>query len=216
VIHTVSRTIHWSGHVWHVRSPSESSAPGPNSWSDSASSVTVDGDRLRLAIVPDGERWRCAEVHLERALGYGTYEWVVASDVTTLDPHTVLGLFTYDWHGGTASSEIDIEFARWGATADADLVEFSVQPAGAGQNRRSPLSGAPPYACRFRWAPGRVDFSVRDGGGRLTAFTSTTDVFAPSASAWPFVNLWLNRGSAPTGPQAVELSRFSFVPLEDG
>jgi hypothetical protein len=206
----MSRTIRWSGHVWHVRPASECSAPGPNAWSDSARSVAVDGDRLRLAIVRDGGSWRCAEVHLERALGYGTYEWVVTSDVAALDPQAVLGLFTYDWHGGTASSEIDIEFARWGARSDADLVEFSVQPAGAGQNRRSPLSGAPPYTCRFTWAPGRVDFSVRDGRGRLTAFTSTTDVFSPSASAWPFVNLWLNRGGAPTGPQAVELSRFSF------
>lgn len=212
----MTRTIRWSGRLWHVRPPSESSAPGPNSWSDSARSVTVHGDRLRLAIVPDGRRWRCAEVHLEQALGYGTYEWVVTSDVTKLDPHAVLGLFTYDWHGGTASSEIDIEFARWGIRSDADLVEFSVQPAGAGQNRRSPLRGAPPYACRFTWAPGRVDFSVRDGGGRATAFTSTAGVFAPSASAWPFVNLWLDRGSAPTGPQAVEVSRFSFVALGDG
>jgi hypothetical protein len=206
----VSRTIEWSGHVWQVRPPSESSAPGPNSWSDSARSVAVRGDRLRLAIVRDASgRWRCAEAHLERALGYGTYEWIVTSDLTTLDPQAVLGLFTYDWHGGTASSEIDIEFARWGAASDQDLVEFSVQPAGAGQNVRLPLVTPPPYTCRFTWTPGRVQFSVGDD----CAYTSATDVFAPSPSAWPFVNLWLNRGTAPSGPQAVELSRFSFTPL---
>jgi hypothetical protein len=210
----VVRTVQWSGQVWHVRPRSERTAPGPNAWSDSSRSVAVAGDRLRLAIDHDGGRWRCAEVHLERALGYGTYEWVVESDVTALDPRAVLGLFTYDWHGGVARSEIDIEFARWGAASDPDLVEFSVQPAGAGQNRRRPLTGAPPYACRFTWAPGRVDFSVRDGGGGLTECASTTGVFAPSSSAWPFVNLWLDRGEAPSAPQAVELSRFSFTALE--
>jgi hypothetical protein len=206
------RTVRWSGEDWHVRPRSERTAPGPNAWSDSAQSVAVDGDRLRLAILPDGDRWRCAEVHLERALGYGTYEWVVDTDVTRLDPCAVLGLFTYDWHGGTASSEIDIEFARWGVASDPDLVELSVQPAGAGQNQRLPLDAAPPYRCRFTWAPGRVDFGI----GEECVFTSRTDVFAPSASAWPFVNLWLDRGSAPASPQAVELSRFSFTPLGEG
>jgi hypothetical protein len=205
----VSRMIQWSGHAWHVRPASEGTAPGPNAWSDSPRSVAVDGDRLRLAIVPDGARWRCAEVHLEQALGYGTYEWVVETDLTALDPQAVLGLFTYDWYGGTASSEIDIEFARWGAASDPDLVEFSVQPAHAGQNERRPLSAAPPYTCRFTWARGRVDFSVGD----TCAYTSTTDVFAPSPTTWPFINLWLNRGTAPSAEQAVELSRFSFTPL---
>ena len=213
MISGMSRTIKWSGQVWHVRPPSKGTAPGPNAWSDSPRSVAVAGDRLRLAIVPDGARWRCAEVHLERALGYGTYEWVVETDLTALDPQAVLGLFTYDWHGGgTANSEIDIEFARWGAASDPDLVEFSVQPAGAGQNARRPLVAAPPYTCRFTWAPGRVDFSVGDA----CAYVSTTDVFAPSPTAWPFVNLWLNRGSAPSAVQAVELSRFSFTPLGEG
>jgi hypothetical protein len=208
----VSRMIQWSGHAWHVRPASEGTAPGPNAWSDSPRSVAVDGDRLRLAIVPDGARWRCAEVHLEQALGYGTYEWVVETDLTALDPQAVLGLFTYDWYGGTASSEIDIEFARWGAASDPDLVEFSVQPAHAGQNERRPLSAPPPYTCRFTWARGRVDFSVGD----TCAYTSTTDVFAPSPTTWPFINLWLNRGSAPSAEQAVELSRFSFMPLGEG
>jgi hypothetical protein len=210
------RTIRWSGQVWQVRPSSESSAPGPNAWSDSTRNVAVSGDRLRLAIVREAGRWQCAEVHLERALGYGTYEWVVASDVTALDPQAVLGLFTYDWHGGVASSEIDIEFARWGAPSDPDFLEFSVQPAQPGQNRRLPLAAAPPYACRFTWTPGRVDFSVHGATGQLGAYTSTTDVFAPSPSAWPFVNLWLNRGSAPSGAQAVELSRFSFTALGEG
>jgi hypothetical protein len=206
------RTVHWSGSDWHVRPRSERTAPGPNAWSDSTRSVAVDGDRLRLAIVREAAGWRCAEVHLERPLGYGTYEWIVETDLTRLDPQAVLGLFTYDWHGGRASSEIDIEFARWGTPSDHDLVELSVQPAGPGQNARMPLMTPPPYRCRFTWAPGRVDFSVGDA----CTYTSTTDVFAPSASAWPFVNLWLNRGNAPSAPQAVELSRFSFAPLEDG
>jgi hypothetical protein len=90
-----ARTISWSGYTWDVRPPGFG-GPGPNDWSDSEANVRVDGTDLVLSIVRDAAgRWTSAEVDNQQHFGYGTYRWVVASELSDLDRYEVLGMFTY-------------------------------------------------------------------------------------------------------------------------
>ena len=76
----------------------------------------VDSVRGDLGITGNPSRW-----------GYGTYRWVIGTDLATIDPTLVLGLFTF-WAYGTAATtpanangkggppgqkEIDIEVSNW-------------------------------------------------------------------------------------------------------
>src|SRR4051794_27068521 len=86
-----ARTIKWSNHTWSVR-PAGTGYPGPNRWSDSTANVALDGTTLVLAVTKDSAgRWTSSEIENVRHLGYGTYKWVVASDLSRIDAHDVLG-----------------------------------------------------------------------------------------------------------------------------
>ena len=63
---------------------------------------------------------------LTRALGYGTYAFVVR-DTSQLDPAAAMGLLTWDDQGVDQNHrELDIEISRWGdGSTDAQYV---VQP----------------------------------------------------------------------------------------
>src|SRR6266568_3108242 len=105
------RTIEFSGNQWVVKDGGEERrGPGPNYFSSSPENVWVDSQgQLHLKITNRNNRWYCAEVSLEKPLGYGTYEFFVNGRFDQLDPHVVDGLFLYE----DDAHEIDIEFGRW-------------------------------------------------------------------------------------------------------
>lgn len=211
-----ARTIAWSGYTWTVRSETGLSGPGPNYWSDSTSNVTVNADgELVLSVVRDGRgRWTSAEVDNARHLGYGTYRWVVNSDLSALDANDVLGMFTY---GGAAPSnnEIDIEPARWGNPAALTGSATVWQDAGRGfnQSRTFAYSAYPPYVNEFTWEPGRVTFHITDAHGiELLHWVVTSGVPTPSTEI-PIINFWRFDGSAPAGTRSVRLQSFAWTAL---
>lgn len=108
------RQISAFGQQWSVRSSSGAKqGPGPNIFSDNTSNVFSASDGLHLIATREqtSQDWQCVEVWLERELGYGIYDFSLATPVDDLgDPNVVLGLFLCkdDTH------EIDIEFAQWG------------------------------------------------------------------------------------------------------
>jgi hypothetical protein len=61
-----------------------------------------------------------------------SYNWTVTAGAGSLDPNVVLGLFTYDDSPDQTHREIDVEFARWGATPaqDGSNAQWVVQPYG--------------------------------------------------------------------------------------
>jgi hypothetical protein len=210
----VVRTVAWSGYTWTVRFPG-AGWPGPNAWSDSQANVHVSGSGLFLSITKDPfGRWASAELDNQRHLGYGTYRWVVASDLSTRDANDVLGMFTY---GGPAPriNEIDIETSHWG--------NFS-WPTGSGAVRQNTNGGGhdsrvfnysnqPPYVNQFTWAPGRVSFLVTDAtGATLLSWTATNGVPKPSIEV-PIINYWRFNNVAPAGVRTIHISSFTWAPL---
>lgn len=210
----VERAIRWSGHTWFVRHPGWG-GPGPNRWSDSRANVRVRGGELVLSIARDRSgRWTSSELDNQRHLGYGTYRWVVSSDLSEPDPHQVLGMFSF---GGTGpyADEIDLEASRWGNP---------LAPSGSAavwQNLRTDAkaftsfaySDRPPYVHQFKWSPGRVEFRVTDAGGTvLLDWTVTGGVPKPSSEV-PIINYWRFHGVPPQDATTVRLASFTWSPL---
>jgi hypothetical protein len=209
-----ARTISWSGYTWDVRGAGFGD-PGPNHWSDSEANVHMDGTDLVLAIVPDASGlWTSAEVANQHHLGYGTYRWIVASDLSALDANEVLGLFTY---GGSSPSnnELDIEASHWGDTSWPTGSATVWQDAAAWRHRVKTFrySDRPPYVNQFTWAPGRVSYLVTDAtGATLFKWTVKRGVPTPSSEV-PRINHWLSRGEAPTRARSMRISSFTWIPL---
>lgn len=211
-----TNTISWSGSTWTVKTSASPVGPGPNVFE--RANVSVDGSgnlRLRIARNAAGT-WSSAEVVGSRSLGYGTYEFRLASRVDALDANAVLGLFTWSDRSRYAHREIDIEFARWGNPAEPTNGQFVVQPWDrAGHLHRFAQGPIATSVQRFTWAPGRVDWETRDADGNLVATYTYTGADVPvPGDERVRLNLWLFQGAAPLSGAPVEVlvSSFRFTP----
>lgn len=209
-----ARTISWSGYTWGVRPAGTSQGPGPNDWSDSTANVRVQGSDLLLSIAQDPSgNWTSSEISNKRHLGYGTYRWVVASDLSALDANDVLGMFTY---GGPepSNNEIDIEASHWGnmSAPSGSATVWQDAAAGLSETRTFRYSNRPPYVNQLTWSPGRIHFVVTDGAGAtLLAWTVSKGVPRPSTEV-PLINYWRFNDVAPSGVRTMRVSSFAWAP----
>jgi hypothetical protein len=213
--------INFSDYRWQIIDAPEGKAPGPNIFL--AENVGLDGrGRLVLRILPEGERWSCAELRLTEALGYGVYEIEVESDPADLDPQAVFGFFTYDHSSPPLHRELDIEFARWGDPAHPggnQTVQPYTEKANGSQFPLEALGSRSLH--RITWSPDEVVFSSHalfKGGweSEVGVFRwSEGEVFDPG-EAYLHLNFWLFRGKAPQSgeSQLIRISAFRFRPLE--
>lgn len=206
----VERKVSWSGYTWFVRHPGLG-GPGPNQWSDSVANVHLSGGDLVLSIVRDKSgRWTSAELDNQRHLGYGTYRWVVAADLSAADPYQVLGMFTFG--GGT---EVDMERSQWGnqlSTNGSAAVWQDVRNPDRAFNTFN-YSNHPPYVHQLIWSPGKIGFLITDATGAvLLDWTVTAGVPAPYREV-PIVNYWRFHGVPPSGVTTVRIASFTWTPL---
>jgi hypothetical protein len=119
--------IHWENENW-----------GSGSGWPAAANLSVDANgylNLRTAYVggqltgaeADSVRGDLGLSGNESRWGYGTYQWVIGTDLTTIDPMLVLGLFTFQGYGSHTTTpanangkggplgqkELDFEFSNW-------------------------------------------------------------------------------------------------------
>lgn len=209
----VARMISWSGYSWDVR-PTGVGSPGSNLWSDSAASVHTEGSDLVLSIVKGASGcWTSAEVDSHRHLGYGTYRWIVASDLSALDAGEVLGLFTY---GGSTPSknEIDIEASHWGNPAWPSGSVTVWEDAAADRSRSMSFrySNRPPYVNQFTWEPGKVTYLVTDAAGAVLLNRVVTRGVPTPSTEVPVINYWRHGRARPRGERSMRISSFTWIP----
>jgi hypothetical protein len=214
VEYLVERAVSWSGYTWFVRHPGWG-GPGPNHWSDSSANVHVSGGDLVLSIVNDSSGvWTSAEVDNQRHLGYGTYRWVIYSDLIGLDPYQVIGMFT---SGGVGPSldEIDIEPSHWGNVLfpDGSAAVWQNILTRTNESTTFDYSASPPYVNQFTWSPGQVTFLVTDATGTvLLDWTVTSGVPKPSTEV-PIINFWRFHDIPPAAVTSLRVGSFSWTPL---
>lgn len=122
-----TKALRFSGYDWDVRTIASdrggSAHPysGDNAWTDSTGA-------LHLRISKTSDDWSCAEVVLNRSLGYGTYLLVVR-DISSLEPAVVLSMTTFDeWGGEQYYREMDVEVSRWGDASRKNNAQYLVEP----------------------------------------------------------------------------------------
>ena len=212
----VTPKIHFGGYDWSVQTGISDHGGQPYQY-DSANAWTDEKGYLHLRMEYRNGRWSCAEVSLDRSLGYGTYQFVV-QDISHLRPSAVLGMFTWDDARSTNfRNELDIELSRWGNPANKNA-QYVVQPFYAPDNlARFNVPGGP-MTYIVRWEPGKVSFQTIDdsatGHGKLISehlFTEGTPTPANERIHMDLYDFHHAAGSSNEPDEAV-IEKFEFQP----
>ncbi|MBS3766352.1 hypothetical protein KGY71_07505 [Candidatus Bipolaricaulota bacterium] len=220
---TGRETIVFSGYTWetkhHIRS---TMGPGPNYWSASGWNVRVDeSGNLHLKIVENKGRWYASEVRLDKALGYGTYEFTVVVPDLPLDKNVVLGMFNYL----DDRKEFDIEISRWRESSRTDI-QFVVQPSEQDRNiKRFPLEAreGSKKVLSYTWTRNELHFRYEDCSNQTCSQRELVEGWTYRGDDLPrddlktHINLWLVDGNPPSDGEEVEviLEDFTFTALDE-
>lgn len=212
-----SKTIHFSGYDWTVRS-ADSGRGGETNAYDVSNAWVDDKGLLHLRTSQLNGRWTCAEVALTRSLGYGEYKFVVR-DSAHLPPSAVVTLLTFDDQGTQDSaSEVDIELSRWG-DAKRKNTQYVIQPYYVPENVFRFESPASTMTHSFHWEPGRVTFQSASGASlgsnarQVATHVFSSGIPVPSKETVR-INLYdfqhLRHPSQP--PAEVVIEKFEYLP----
>jgi hypothetical protein len=211
--------IQFGGYTWSVRSGR--GGPGPNVWEKT--NVWLDAStNLHLKISQHDGKWSCAEITMQKRLGFGRYQFQTIGRLDRLDDNVVLGLFSYPTGdvGPDGTHEIDIEFARWGQSTNP-IDNFSVCPVEKGLKQ---VTKSFPFSLtgdqtthRFTWSRSQIHFQSLDGHTELAQWIYNPPEPARriSQQLMPVhINLWLFRGLPPKDGLEVEviIRDFKFTP----
>ena len=214
-------TVVWKGYTWTIKS-AIGAGPGPNNWN--ANNVFVDANgylHLLINYNASSGKWDCAEVSTTSSIGFGTYQWQIESQLDTLDPWVVLGLFPY--LGPDGRNEIDVEYTRWG-NASGNEGWWTVYPSSGttiGQTSFNFALTGTYTTSRFTWSSSGVQYWLMGGfqpvGTTLNVinswnYTPTNPNRNIPQKAMPLhMNLWLYQGHAPANGQPVEVIIHDFT-----
>jgi hypothetical protein len=215
----------WQGHTWNVTNGGMAgAAPG------SPKNVSIDSNGyLHLHITNDAGKWTASELFTVDNLGFGTYQWVVQGDVWSMDPVTVLGVFSYGpahGIGKDGSNEIDVEFSQWDRTCNCNA-DFTIYPSVRRDKGKSSFEhnftvsdGTDLTTARMEWNSSRVVLTLMRGNQPIgtTANVLKTDTYKPSNPAdipqQPLpvgINFWAFT-AVPATNQSVIIQSFQYVP----
>ena len=210
----VRHTLQFGGYEWQARA-APSDRGGTNDY-DPANAWTDEQGALHLRIAGTAPDWKCAEITLQRRLGYGLYRFVVR-DVAPLEPSAVLSFFT--WDGPAADEnhrEMDIEISRWGDPKIPNG-QYVVQPFYVPANVARFTAPPGTLTHSFRWEPGRIVFTTVRGshpqGTPVARHEFNSNIPTPGGERVR-MNLYYFR-YAPGPPQMdveVVIERFLYVP----
>jgi len=157
-----TKPLHFSGYDWKVRTIASDRGgmnnlyDGDNAWVDSEGA-------MHLRIVRKQDKWSCAEVVLDRSLGYGSYVATVR-DVAKLEPAAVFSMTTFDdWGGDQYYREIDVEIGRWGNALSKTNAQYGIQPFYVPGNVFPFKVPAGTLTYSMRWESGRASFKTVRG-----------------------------------------------------
>jgi len=213
-----SKSLHFSGYDWVVRTIASDRGGLNNLYGAENAWVDAKG-AMHLRITKKSGRWSCAEVKLNRSLGYGTYIATVR-DVSRLEPAAVFSLTTFDdWAGEQHYREMDVEDSRWGDAASKTDAQFGIQPFYVPGNVFPFTTPVGALTHSLRWESGKASFkSVRGTSLRLAAPVVAEHLFTagvPSAGQETFQFLFYVVASEKSPMQnedEVVVEKFEYLP----
>ena len=120
-------SLKFSGYDWSVRTIANDKG-GTHNLFDPENAWTDTSGALHMQIKKKSGRWSCAEIYLNRGLGYGTYS-VTVRDTSHIDPAAVFTMYTFEDSAGEQHyREMDVEVSRWGDPANKNNAQYVIQP----------------------------------------------------------------------------------------
>jgi hypothetical protein len=155
-------SLKFSGYDWGVRTIA-SDKGGTNNLYEPENAWTDASGALHMQIKRKSGRWSCAEIFLNRVLGYGTYSVTVA-DTSHLEPASVFSMFTFEeWGGEQHYREMDIEVSRWGDAANKNNAQYVIQPFFIPGNLFAFAAPSGTLTYVMRWESGHANFTTFRG-----------------------------------------------------
>jgi hypothetical protein len=119
-------SLKFSGYDWGVRMI-ESDKGGRDNLYDAENAWTDASGALHMQIKKKLGRWSCAEIYLNRSLGYGTYS-ITVRDISHLEPAAAFSMFTFDDPASEQHfREMDVEVGGRGNSAKNNA-RYIIQP----------------------------------------------------------------------------------------
>jgi hypothetical protein len=215
-------TLSFGGLRWFIKNAPLRVWPDNNYFATPSAYVDNVG-RLHLTITPCpsfGGQWCAAEIFTTQNVGYGTYNFSVASPLPTLDANVTLGMFTWDAQASSVSNrEWDIEVSKWGNANATTNAQYVVQPyTGPNNLRRFDIATSSQTTHSVVWNPTSVAFNSSSAGGPIDNWSYQAGANLPPVPTPGDVrlhlNLYLNSGFSPNSlqPQEVIISQFQYDP----
>jgi hypothetical protein len=160
-------SLKFSGYDWGVRMI-ESDKGGMSNLYDAENAWTDASGALHMQIKKKSGRWSCAEIFLNRSLGYGTYS-VTVRDISHLEPASNFSMFTFD-EGASEQHfrEMDVEVGGPGETANKNDARYVIQPLYMAGNLFAFAAPSGTLTYVLSWEPGHASFKTfrgRSAGG---------------------------------------------------
>lgn len=172
-------SLKFSGYDWGVRTI-ESDKGGISNLYDPKNAWVDASGALHMQITKKSDKWSCAEIFLNRSLGYGTYS-VTVRDTSHLEPAAVFSMFTFDeWSSEQHFREMDVEVGGRRDAAHKNNAQYEIQPVYIPGNLFAFALPAGRLTFVLRWESGQTTFKTLRGssagsGGQLVSehqFTS--------------------------------------------
>jgi hypothetical protein len=155
-------SLKFSGYDWGVRMiPSDKG--GTNNLYDPENAWTDPSGALHMQIKKKLGSWSCAEIFLDRSLGYGMYS-VTVRDTSHLEPAAAFSMFTFDESASEQHfREMDVEVHGRGDAANKNNAQYAIQPFYSPGNLFPFAAPSGTLTYVLRWEPGHATFKTLRG-----------------------------------------------------
>ena len=213
-----SGSLKFSGYDWGVRMI-ESDKGGVSNLYDAENAWTDLSGALHMQIKKKSDRWSCAEIFLNRSLGYGTYS-VTVRDTSNLEPAANFSMFTFDeWASEQHFREMDVEVGGPAVAANKNNARYVIQPLYMAGNLFA--FPAPPGTLTYvlRWEAGHATFktfrgrSASDGSQLVSEHEFTSGIPGPGKAILRLIFYVVASEKNPMQkPSEVVVEKFEYLP----
>jgi hypothetical protein len=210
-------SLKFSGYDWAVRMTA-SDKGGANNLYDPENAWTDTSGALHMQIKKKSGGWSCAEIFLNRSLGYGTYS-VTVRDTAHLEPAAAFSMFTFDESASEQHfHEMDVEVHGRADAPNKNNALFAVQPFYSPGHLFSFAAPSGTLTHVLRWEPGHVSFKTFRGrssgaGAQLVSEHEFTGIPPPAqAKARLIFFAGASDKNPMQKPSEVVVEKFEYLP----
>ena len=210
-------SLKFSGYDWGVRMIA-SVKGGTNNLYDPENAWTDASGALHMQIKKKSGMWSCAEIFLNRSLGYGTYS-VTVRDTSHLEPAAAFSMFTFDESASEQHfHEMDVEVHGRGDAADKNNAQYAIQPFYSPGNLFPFAAPSGTLTHVLRWEPGHATFKTFRGrdsgaGAKLISEHEFTGIPGPGQAKLRLIFFVVASDKHPMQkPSEVVVEKFEYLP----